>query len=347
MIHSHHWWHQPDQQRGSFLRTLITGSTGFIGARLATRCLQNRQQVVALGQVNTPIEEFRRSQLRDLGIDTLPVPLNDTGELRKKLEGCDTVYHLAAAQHEANVPDRYFRDVNVEGTRNILDASIEAGIKRFVHGSTIGVYGAALNGEIDEETAPHPNNIYGVTKLEGEKLALHYSDRLPVSVIRISETYGPGDGRLLKLFKAIDKRRFFLIGKGQNLHQLIYVDDLVEALMAAAERREAIGKSIVVAGQERLTTADMCRTIADGIGVPLSKFRLPMWPFLTAAILMEKTLSPLGIQPPLHRRRLDFFRKSFFFSQKMASEILRFAPTTDFNAGVHATAKWYRENNLM
>ena len=150
------------------MKVLITGSTGFIGARLALKCHELGHEVVALGQLNTPIEEFRTQELRGQGVEIQSIALDDKVGLAKALAGCEVVYHLAAAQHEANVPDEYFRQVNVEGTRNMLDASIEAGVKRFVHGSTIGIYGSALDGEIDENSPAHPANIYGVTKLEGE-----------------------------------------------------------------------------------------------------------------------------------------------------------------------------------
>ncbi len=329
------------------MKVLITGSTGFIGSRLALQCLALGHDVIALGQLNTPIEEFRTRDLRERGVHIKSVALDDKDGLSGMLAGCDIVYHLAAAQHEANVPDDYFRHVNIEGTRNILDASLDAGIKRFVHGSTIGVYGAALNGEIDENSPVRPVNIYGASKLEGEKLVLEYQDRLPVTVIRISETYGPGDGRLLKLFKAISRGTFFVIGNGRNIHQLIYVDDIVSALMAAAEKLQAIGEVFVIAGPERLTTDEMCRQVAAAVQKRLSGMHAPMWLFLVVAIVMEKTLGPLGLQPPLHRRRLDFFRKSFFFNQEKAEKVLGFKPSTSFADGVKSTAAWYKENNFL
>jgi len=329
------------------LKVLITGSTGFIGSRLVLRCHELGHDVVALGQLNTPIEEFRTKDLRARGVDIQAVALEDKAELTEMLAGCDLVYHLAAAQHEANVPDEYFRQVNVEGTRNMLDASINAGIKRFVHGSTIGVYGSALDGEIDENSPTRPANIYGVTKLEGEKLVLEYQDRLPVTVIRISETYGPGDGRLLKLFKAISKGTFFVIGNGQNIHQLIYVDDLVAALMAAGEQAQAIGEIFVIAGTQRLSTDEMCRHVATAVQKEMPGIHAPMWLFLMIAIVMEKTLGPLGIQPPLHRRRLDFFLKSFYFNQDKVAGLLHFNPGTPFSAGTKLTADWYAEHGFL
>ena len=188
------------------MKVLITGGTGFIGSRLAINSRNRGHDVVVLGQVNTPAEDENKAELEAAGIKIILGAITETEKLKNALQGCDIVFHLAAAQHEANVPDKHFYDVNVEGTRNMIEASIEAGVSRFVHGSTIGVYGSAMDGEISEETPLHPVNIYGVTKREGEQLALSYVDKIPLSVVRISETYGPGDRRLLKLFKAIQKK---------------------------------------------------------------------------------------------------------------------------------------------
>ncbi|OGQ00294.1 MAG: hypothetical protein A2Z40_03550, partial [Deltaproteobacteria bacterium RBG_19FT_COMBO_60_16] len=197
------------------------------------------------------------------GAEVILGSVTDREILGKALEGVDTVFHLAAAQHEANVPDRRFWDVNVQGTVNLLEESAKAGVKRFVHGSTIGVYGSQTDGPIDENTPVRPENIYGVTKLEGEKAVLSCSGIPHVVIIRIPETYGPGDRRLLKLFRAIGKNRFFIIGDGRNLHHPIYIDDLVDSLLLAAAVSDAAGNVFVVAGEKPLTTEEMASAIAD------------------------------------------------------------------------------------
>ena len=329
------------------MKVFITGGTGFIGSRLAIASREKGHQVELLGQTNTQAEQENHQLLETFGIKTTLGSVLERDKLDELARGCDVVFHLAAAQHEANVPDEHFYNVNVEGTRNMLEASAQGGVKRFVHGSTIGVYGSAMEGEIDETTTLRPNNIYGVTKREGEQLALSYNEKLPVSVVRISETYGPGDRRLLKLFKAIQKNVFFVIGKGDNKHQLIYVDDLIDGMYLAATDPKAVGEVFVLAGKEVLTTRQMVDTVAECLGTHIPRIHAPMLPFLTAAVLLEKTLGPLGIQPPLHRRRLDFFRKSFFFSQEKATRVLGFSPRIDFRQGVAQTAAWYKENGLM
>lgn len=324
------------------MKVVVTGATGFIGSRLSLRLREQGHEVVALGQTNNALEAERLKELEAAGVTVTQASLFAEPELKAALEGCDRVIHLAAAQHEANVPDSHFRKINVDGVRSLLELSLAAGVQRFVHGSTIGVYGDAGDRVLDEQSPTNPQNIYGVTKLEGEKLALSYADRLFVSAVRISETYGPGDGRLLKLFKAVGSGSFVMIGPGNNRRQLIHVDDLCDALWLAGEREEARGEVFVVAGGEVLTTSETVAVIADTLGKKTRSWSLPMWPFLWLAWVLEQTLGRVGIQPPLHRRRLDFFRKSFVFRNDKAEEILGFKPKISFVEGARETAEWYR-----
>ena len=329
------------------MNILITGGTGFIGSRLALRCLEAGNTVVAYGQENTPAEKQNRQTIEDAGAKTVLASMLDTDALSAAMEGIDVVFHLAAAQHEANVPDSLFWDVNVKATEKIVKIAEEKGVRRFVHGSTIGVYGSALTGCLDETSELQPDNIYGVTKLAGEKVVLDAGERLPVVVIRISETYGPGDRRLLKLFKAIDKRAFFMIGNGKNVHHLIYIDDLIDGFLLAAHNNSALGEVFVLAGRETVTTQEMVGTIARVLGKKILPVKVPLFPMLMVAIVMEAVLRPMGIQPPLHRRRMDFFKKSFLFTPNKARDMLGFEPRYSFYEGVVKTAQWYKEKQLL
>lgn len=329
------------------MRVLITGGTGFIGSNLALKCLENGDTVRILGQENTAAESENRKIIEGKGAEVHLVSVVEKEKILNLMQGIDIVYHLAAAQHEANVPDQSFYDANVKGTENVLEASVRSGVKRFVHGSTIGVYGSALVGNIDEESPLQPDNIYGKTKLEGEQIVLSFNNRLPVVIIRISETYGPGDRRLLKLFKAINKNAFFMIGNGMNIHHLIYIDDLINGLLIAATSKEAVGEVFVLAGKEPVTTNEMVKTIAKVLDKRMPGLRLPLLPFIGLAIIMETVLRPLGIQPPLHRRRMDFFKKSFLFSNEKSLKKLAFKPTFSFYEGVKATAAWYIKNGYL
>ena len=322
------------------MNVMITGGTGFIGSRLALKCAAAGNSVVVLGQENTAAEHANKKLIEPKGIKVALASVTDHA-ITELLEGIDVVYHLAATQHEMNLPDQRFWDVNVNGTKNLLEASIRNGIRRFVHGSSIGVYGAALGGTLNEQSPLEPDNIYGVTKLEGEKLVLSFRDKLPVTVVRISETYGPGDHRLIKLFRAIKKKAFIVVGTGANKHHPIYVDDLTNGLMLAAGVEKAKGEVFVLAGKDVVTTDEMVAVIAEQLGEQRWRFHAPLLPFDALALLLEKTLRPLHIQPPLHRRRLDFFKKSFVLSQEKARNVLGFNAKVGFREGVAETIKWY------
>jgi dihydroflavonol-4-reductase len=136
-------------------RLLITGATGFIGSRLALFANHAGMNVVATGRVAGEAERTRFNDLKAAGVNVVAGDLLQREFVRSVLEGRTTVIHLAAAQHEAHMPDRYFRATNVEATKLLLEESCKAQVQRFVFGSTIGVYGAQ-DGLLDETRPTGP-----------------------------------------------------------------------------------------------------------------------------------------------------------------------------------------------
>lgn len=329
-------------------RLLVTGATGFIGSRLALHVHRAGGNIIAAGRVESDIEAQRAEELQNAGVKLIIGTLQDPEHLRAMMVGRECVIHLAAAQHESHMPDHYFRHINVEGTRALLNAASEAGVRRFVYGSSIGVYGSSIDGEVlDEASAPRPENIYTQTKLEAEAVTTEFADKLETCVIRISETYGPSDLRLLKLFRAIDRGQFMMLGSGNNRRQCMHVNDLIRLLLLAGHHPNAVGQTFVIAGREAMTSNEMVQTIAAAMQVRAPSAHIPLWPFNALARVMETVLPPFGIQPPLHRRRLDFFTKSFVFSTSKVQSLLGFQPEIDFLSGAQDTARWYRAHGFL
>jgi len=327
------------------MKALITGATGFIGSRLTLHCLNAGHTVRVLGQARNEQEKENAKALETKGAEVYIASVADRDRLAEALDGIEVVFHLAAAQHEANVPDQHFHDVNVEGTRNLLDGAVAAGVRRFVHGSSIGVYGG--DGTVRNDSPLEPDNIYGVTKLAGEEVVRSYDQKLEFVICRIGETYGPGDHRLIKLFKGLQEGRFPMIGRGDNLHHLIYIDDLIEGFLLAATREPAVGQTFVMAGERPTSTRDMVAIVSRELGKSPPRIRIPMTPVMLVARLMHAVFRPLGIQPPLHPRRMNFYLKSFSFSTEKAREALGFFPRIDFETGAAQTARWYREQGIL
>ncbi len=329
------------------IRLLVTGATGFIGSRLALHAQQCGMEVLATGRAALEVENDRLQELRSAGIIVETGTLQDVTLMRHLLSQCNTVIHLAAAQHESQMPASYFRAINVEIVATLLQECRRAGIQRLVYGSTMGVYGGASDQVLDETSPVMPDNAYTQSKLEAEALIRADDSALQTCIIRIAETYGPGDRRLLKLFRAIDRGQFVMIGAGNNRRQSIHVADLVRGLLLAAQSPSAVGETFILAGREALTTNQMVDSIAAALERKPPRIQLPLWPFSAAASLMETLLPPLHIQPPLHHRRLDFFRRSFLFSITKAHQRLGFQPEIDLQAGMRDTAKWYRSRGLL
>jgi nucleoside-diphosphate-sugar epimerase len=329
------------------MRIAVTGATGFIGCNLVEWLKARNFEVSATGRTETDVEKTRCERLRKAGHEVAAGSLLDAGFASRIVAGCDVVIHLAAAQHEGNVPDAYFHDTNVGGTQLLIDASIKSGVRRFVYGSTIGVYGSAAEGELSESSPTDPGNVYERSKLEAEQVVNAHKDRIETCLARISEAYGPADFRLLKLFRAIKRDAFIILGSGLNRRQPIFIDDLAQALLLCAQHAAACHETFNLAGSEVMTTNDMVRQIATAVSHRPPRMRIPVWPFRAAAAVLETTLRPLGIQPPLTQRRLNFFTKSFVFSTVKCREVLGFSAAVPFQAGAAATARWYAENGYL
>jgi nucleoside-diphosphate-sugar epimerase len=271
--------------------------------------------------------------------------LRDDAVAGALVDGCDAVVHVAAVYRTAGHPDSYYRDVNVGGTERLLEAAARRGVARFVHTSTVGVHGDVKHPPADESAPIAPGDIYQQTKAEAEARALAFQRGrgLPVVVLRPGAIYGPGDRRLLKLFRAIARGRYAVLGSGRAFYHPVYVDDLLDAYLLALTRPAAVGEAFIVAGPEYVSQRELAALIARHTGGRVWPFRIPAAPVRLAAAVVEGVCVPLGLEPPLHRRRVDFWTKSRAFSIEKARRVLGYAPRVGLDEGVARTARAYRE----
>jgi len=323
---------------------LVTGGTGFTGGHLCKRLIEDGYPVRALVR-----DETHCAHLRQLGAETIPGDLRDRPMVERAIEGTDTVYHIAALFRKENVTRKEMWETNVEGTRNMLDASIKAGVQRFIHCSTVGVHGDIKNPPANEETAYSPEDHYQESKAEGERVALQYTAMglLPVVIFRPAGIYGPGDLRFLKLFKAISNKTFVMLGSGEIFYQMIYIGDLIDGIVLCGTKKEAIGNLYILTGEAPVTLNNLVQLVAQILGTRHTRLRFPVGPVYLAAFLCELLFKPLGINPPLYRRRVDFFRKNRSFDITKAKRELGFEPKTQLKTGLKLTAEWYRSEGLL
>ena len=324
-------------------KVLVTGATGFTGLSLCKRLVANGKVVVAFVRPTSNVAD-----LRALGVECRTVDIKDRNDVMNHFECFDLVYHVAAAYRSEHAERDEFRLVNVEATRNMLDAAKKNGIKRFIHCSTVGVQGEIENAPASEEYRFKPGDHYQQSKLEGELLARKYfDDGLEGVVIRPVGIYGPGDTRFLKLFRPINKGRFFLIGNGKTLYHMTYIDDLIEGFILAGERPEAIGEVFTIAGERYTPIRELIDTIADVLGKPRPKIQIPFLPVYLASVICDKVCRAIGLSPPLYPRRVEFFQLDRAFSIDKARRLLGYKPEVSLKRGLELTAEWYKEQGLI
>jgi dihydroflavonol-4-reductase len=330
------------------VKVLVTGATGFTGGHLAAALAGRGHQVRALVRPAS-LDRFSRSSLATAGVVASAGDLGDAAAVARAAEGAAVVYHIAATYREAGQPASAYRRVNVEGTRNALDAALHGGATRVVHCSTGGVHGHIEHPPADEDARFSPGDVYQETKLEAEQLARAYGQANPLEVVvaRPIGIYGPGDTRFLKMFRGIARGRFPMLGSGEVFYHLTYIDDLVEGFRLCGEVPAAAGRTYILAGPRYTTLNELVAMIAEELKVTPPRRHLPVWPFWVAGLLCEGVCVPLRVQPPLYRRRVDFYTKSRAFDTTRARTELGFVPQVDLSEGIRRTAAWYGEQGLL
>jgi dihydroflavonol-4-reductase len=331
------------------MRLLVTGGTGFIGSHLAEEGRGRGAQVVVLGLTERPEERANAELLARMGAEVLPGSITDAELCRRAARGATHIFHLAVAMREGGKSDQFFQSINLDGTRYLLEAASVERVERFVYCSTIGIYGHRAPGITREDSPLRPGNIYEQTKVSAEKLVREFAEKcaLPATVLRPADVYGPRDQRLLKLFKGVSRGRFPLFGSGEGRRHMVYVDDVVSAFFKACERQEAVGKGIIVAGPKAYTLRQLLDEITRATGSKRYGVRLPLAPMLALAAVVEDVSAALKVDPPIYRRRMDFFHSDSEFDISRARRVLDWEPKVDLREGVRRTLEDYRRSGLM
>ena len=325
-------------------KVLVTGAAGFTGGHLVEELLSQGYQVRAMVRPDKNSDALEKQ-----GVEVVRGDLTQKETLVSAVKDIDTVFHIAAIFREQDVPHHYFFDVNVGGTKNLLEVSRDAGVRRFVHCSTVGVQGEIKNPPAKETDPYGPGDYYQQSKVEGEKLALEFfrNNDIEGVVFRPVGIYGPGDNRFLKIFKFVNSGKFRMIGSGDVFYHLTFVRDLARGIILCGERPEAVGEVITLGGNEYVPLKKYVALLAEALGVDVPKKHIPLWPVYLAAVVCEGLCYPFRISPPLYRRRLDFFTKDRAFDISKAKRDLGYNPRIDLDEGLKRTGEWYKREGYL
>ena len=265
------------------------------------------------------------------------------------MEGVDIVQHLAAAFRELDVPNSYYDEVNVGGTRNVLESSFAHKVKKFIYCSTCGVHGNVDNPPGDEDAPIQPGDYYQQTKYDAEPLVNEYCKKgMETVILRPAAIYGPGDPeRFQMIFKRVNKGIFPMFGSGKTLYHPLYIENLVEALMLVMEPGKGVGEAYLIADEEYVAIETLVHKTAKALGVDVRIPHYPVMPLVIAGHICEKVCAPFHITPPIFPRRVDWFRQNRAFKIDKAKNDVGYQPKIDLDEGLKRTGEWYRQEGYI
>jgi nucleoside-diphosphate-sugar epimerase len=327
------------------MRVLVTGGTGFTGKALVKRLLDEGHQVVALDYK----EGLKTQELNDWGAEVVIGSVTDKAIVKKCMQGVDIVHHLAAAFRELDVPNSYYDEVNVGGTRNVLEAAFDAKVRKLIYCSTCGVHGNIDHPPGAEDAPIQPADYYQRTKYEAEPLVNEYFTKgLKTVIFRPAAIYGPGDPeRFFMIFKRVAKGHFPMFGSGRTYYHPLYIDNLIEAFMLAMLDGKGDGQAYLIADEKYLEIEDLVRRVGKAMEIDVKITHWPVLPLVIAGHVFEKICKPIKITPPIFPRRVDWYRQNRAFKIDKARRDLDYQPKIDIDEGLRRTAEWYKQEGYL
>jgi nucleoside-diphosphate-sugar epimerase len=327
------------------MRILVTGGTGFTGTALVVRLLELGHEVVALDYK----EGLQCDALRDRGAEVVIGSVTDRDAVARSMKDVEFVFHLAAAFRELNVPNSFYDDVNVHGTRVVLEAARTQGVRKFVYCSTCGVHGNVDHPPADEDAPIQPADYYQRTKYEAEPLVKREAGpSMEIVILRPAAIYGPGDPeRFFMIFKRVSQGTFPMFGSGRTLYHPLYIDNLVDSFLLCMPPGAGNGREYLIADERYYPIEEIVRAVGRALDVPVRIPHYPVWPVVAVGHVVEKFCKPFGITPPIFPRRVDWYRQNRAFSIERAKRELGYAPGVELDEGLRRTGIWYRKMGYL
>ncbi|MCW5201053.1 NAD-dependent epimerase/dehydratase family protein [Desulfobulbus sp. F4] len=325
---------------------LVTGATGYTGRVLVKKLAEAGARIRAIARPSSDLGD-----LAALDIMWFRGEVFDQETIRQAAQGVEYIFHLAAAYRQEKASEEDYRQVHLHSTRLLAETVCgRPEFKRFLHVSTVGVHGHIPGDDLaDENYRFSPGDSYQRTKLEAEQWLTDFAARtsLPHTIIRPAAIFGPGERRLLKIFKMASQGFILMLGKGKGIYHLIHVDDLTNIMLAAAAAEPTCGQTLIAANDQPISIVEMGQAVAEALNRKARVIRLPIWPFFLAADICKAVCAPLGISPPIYRRRVAFYSKDRKFNNAKLKRLLNYRFSHSSRSGLAATAAGYQEHGWL
>ncbi len=320
----------------------ITGANGFIGSRVCRLLAASGYRVRVICRETSDL-----SLLKDIPYSKVFADITDPDTLKEAVEGCDYIIHLAGLV-KADKAAQYFA-VNQGGTINLLNAvkNYNLKLKRFVLISSLAAFGPSSDRPRREDDPAEPLTTYGQSKLAGEESARPFMDVIPITVLRPPGVYGPGDTEIFTLFDIVNKGFKPYMGGGHNRIQMIYVDDLANAIKLAIESPNAAGRAYQIAEGKAYSMRDMLNCIGDLLGKKGIGISIPVFLLNSIALFSELYFKMIRHTPHFSREKVRELTADWELNVTRAKNDLGFEAEVDFKTGALNTIEWYRKEGWL
>lgn len=324
------------------MTTLVTGAGGFLGSHVIDLLVANGERPRALVH-----RDGDMAALAEAGVEVYCRDIGNGAVYEDALRGVDRVIHCAARTGPWGPDDEYQR-VNVRGVEALVRAAVSAGVRRFVHVSSITVHGNDLRGQADEmaplRAEPNP---YSRSKVAAERLLARMvrEEAAPVTIVRPGWIYGPRDtSSFARIARRVDQGQMVTLGSGENHVPLVYVGDVAEGILLASDCPQAEGRSYLLVNDEPVTQREFIGAVAAELDAPTPTRRIPYQLSLVVGALAEARgrLTRSQEPPPVTRYGVQLLGGENQFVISRARRELGFSPRVGFAEGVRRSVQWYR-----
>ena len=329
------------------MKVLVTGATGFIGKHLVN-ALSKKHSVRAFVRESSRASDIKF--LKKCGAEIFCGNFDDKKSLEKSMKNVGAVFHLAGGGYVAATFKKGYDELkrtNMDLTENILEAAAKAGVKKFVHFSSISAMGIITEKEIDEETKCEPATPHEVCKFGTEKIARGYKTKMTVTIMRPGIVYGPygTNSEIIQLASLVKKHLFIIPGNGNNVMPWVYVKDVVNATVLAFEKNKKSMEKFIIVSSPEPTFNELISEIAKCLGVGVFIVHIPSSLFRLAGAMFEKMGNIFGFAPLINSTRARSMTSNRIYNiQKIKN--LGYRQKLSLHESMEETIKWYQENGI-
>lgn len=319
----------------------VTGATGFVGQYLIQSLAKQGEEIKVLVREGSDHKLSRNKNMSVIYGD-----VRNSESFSNELEGVETIYHLAGVVTDWAPRSQYY-EVHEKGTRNVVEAAINCGVKRIVYLSTVDVLAYEKHSPLNENTPYTSSNVgYRSSKVQAEKLLFKYArkKKIDVVILRPVWVYGVGDKVFIpEIARQMHQKSMFFIGSSSNYVSLVHVRNLAQAILNAGQTR-AVNEAFLVYDKE-LTWDSLTQQISRSLNAPKPRITLPYNLAHFLGHTMELVFQYMPKRPPLTRTAVETIGYSVKFNTNKAKRVLDYKQKVSFEKGMSEVFDWLNEKN--